>query len=214
MSLWQGYMAWKRRKLTKSLFSEPCAHLFTFVWLSDLFNSRITPRAFPWTCKIRLCHALNAWPLNFNRNPTQAEGWTINDIDCDTFSDWFFHCLILWLYFLYLHKYESFAITDGLSGHAQVFRLHLLYFCISQLHNYWLATRVAFLDQPGAIKCPVRGQRGPEAMARAKTADRLQPLLPLYLVVAPGRMLMVTNFSRSFFSTSKNSHQYCPGILS
>ena len=34
-------MAWKRRKLTKSLFPELCAHLFTFVWPSDLFNSRI-----------------------------------------------------------------------------------------------------------------------------------------------------------------------------
>ena len=52
-------------------------HICSTVWLTDLFNSRITPRAFPWTCKIRLCHALNVWPSNFTRNPTQAEGWTI-----------------------------------------------------------------------------------------------------------------------------------------
>ena len=51
-------------------------HICSTVWLTDLFNSPITPRAFPWTCKIRLCHALNVWPSNFTRNPTEAEGWT------------------------------------------------------------------------------------------------------------------------------------------
>ena len=84
MSLWQGYMAWKRRKLTKSLFSELCAHLFNCLVVGPFQFSYYSSR-FSVDMQNTTLSRVNVWPSNFTRNPTEVEKQTIKK------------CHLLWL---------------------------------------------------------------------------------------------------------------------
>ena len=74
-------MAWKRRKLTKSLFSELCAHLFNCLVVGPFQFSYYSSR-FSVDMQNTTLSRVNVWPSNFTRNPTEVEKQTIKNVIC------------------------------------------------------------------------------------------------------------------------------------